>query len=95
MKVERTQNGDLIVDPTELANRFGISMDDLRRYFRKGLVTSMVERGEGNHAGTCRLSVKLGNRVWRAIVNSECRVVSEETVFYRASSRMLTNVVEP
>lgn len=95
MKVEKTQNGDLMVDPTELADRFGISMDDLRRFFSKGLVTSMVERGEGSHAGTCRLSVKLGNRVWRAIVNSENCVMSEETTFYRANSRMPTNAPDP
>ncbi|MDK1387709.1 DUF6522 family protein [Sinorhizobium sp. 8-89] len=72
-----------MLDSAELADRFGLSKDDLRRNFRKGLVTSMVERGEGEDAGTCRLSVKLGNRIWRAILNSEDRVVSEEMTFRR------------
>jgi hypothetical protein len=44
----------------------------------------MLERGEGKDAGTCRLSVKIGNRVWRAILNNEDRVASEEMNMYRA-----------
>lgn len=94
MNVEQSQNGDLILDPAELAGRFGLSMDDLRRNLRKGLVTSMIERGEGDDAGTCRLSVKLGNRIWRAILNCENQVVSEEMTFYRTNARtevVLTN----
>ncbi|MEY9163556.1 hypothetical protein ABIE78_001675 [Sinorhizobium fredii] len=83
MIVERSRDGDLILDPAELANRFGVSADDLRQYQRKGLVTCMVERGEGEDAGTCRLSVKFGNRIWRVILNCEDRVVSEEMTFCR------------
>lgn len=47
----------------------------------------MVERGEGEDAATCRLRVKIGNRVWTAILNSEDRVITEEMTIYRASSR--------
>ena len=87
MQVQRDQNGDFTFDPAALADRFQLSSDDLRRNIRRGLVTSTVERGEGEDAGTCRLRVKIGNRVWTAILNSEGRVISEEVTFYRASSR--------
>lgn len=87
MHVERDQNGDFTFDSVALADRFQLSSEDLRRNIRRGLVTSMVERGEGEDDGTCRLRVKIGNRVWTAILNSEDRVITEEMTIYRASSR--------
>ncbi|RVL91483.1 DUF6522 family protein [Sinorhizobium meliloti] len=87
MHVERDQNGDFTFDSVALADRFQLSSEDLRRNIRRGLVTSMVERGEGEDAGTCRLRVKIGNRVWTAILKSEDRVITEEMTIYRASSR--------
>ncbi|RVO78257.1 hypothetical protein CN063_31125 [Sinorhizobium meliloti] len=87
MHVERDQNGDFTFDSVALADRFQLSSEDLRRNIRRGLVTSMVERGEGEDAGTRRLRVKIGNRVWTAILNSEDRVITEEMTIYRASSR--------
>lgn len=87
MHVERDQNGDFTFDSVALADRFQLSSEDLRRNIRRGLVTSMVERGEGEDAGTCRLRVKIGNRVWTEILNSEDRVITEEMTIYRASSR--------
>ncbi|MHC2486351.1 hypothetical protein CN200_04050 [Sinorhizobium meliloti] len=86
MHVERDQNGDFTFDSVALADRFQLSSEDLRRNIRRGLVTSMVERGEGEDAGTCRLRVKIGNRVWTAILNSEDRVITDEMTIYRASS---------
>lgn len=92
MHVQRDQNGDFTFDPAALADRFQLSSDDFRRNIRRGLVTSMVERGEGEDAGTCRLRVKIGNRVWTAILNSEDRVISEEMTIYRATSRTETSL---
>ncbi len=45
MHVERDQNGDFTFDSVALADRFQLSSEDLRRNIRRGLVTSMVERG--------------------------------------------------
>jgi hypothetical protein len=87
MHVQRDQRGDFTFDPAALADRFQLSTDDFRRNIRRGLVTSMVERGEGEDVGTCRLRVKIGNRVWTAILNSEDRVITEEMTIYRASAR--------
>ncbi|MCM2474291.1 hypothetical protein HGO38_12485 [Rhizobium sp. CG5] len=83
MQIERDPNGDFILEPGELAERFGLSSDDFRRRMQKGLLASTVEVGEGEHAGTCRLSLRLGNRLWRAILDSEDRVTSEEMTFVR------------
>jgi hypothetical protein len=85
MYVERSQNGDFVLNPSELAARFGLSDDDFRRNIRKGLIRSTVERGEAEDAGTCRLSVKFGNRVWRAVLDGEGRIATEEMAFLRTS----------
>jgi hypothetical protein len=51
MHVQRDQRGDFTFDPAALADRFQLSTDDFRRNIRRGLVTSMVERGEGEDVG--------------------------------------------
>ncbi|MCA1403967.1 hypothetical protein I6F26_25725 [Ensifer sp. IC3342] len=83
MRIERNQTGDFILESSELADRFGLSSDEFRQHMRRGSVMSMVERGEAEDAGTCRLNVKLGNRVWRAVLDSQGRVASEEMTILR------------
>lgn len=83
MQIERDPNGDFILQPADLAERFGLTSDDFRRRMQKGLLASTVEVGEGEDAGTCRLSLRLGNRLWRAILDAEDRVTSEEMTFVR------------
>jgi len=67
MKIEYDGTGDVILDPEELAHQFSLSSDSLRRYLSLGLVTSTIERGEGDDLGKTRLSVRVGNRIWRAV----------------------------
>lgn len=83
MQIERDPNGDFILQPADLAERFGLTSDDFRRRMQKGLLASTVEVGEGEDAGTCRLSLRLGNRLWRAILDAQDRVTSEEMTFVR------------
>ncbi|MFA7413917.1 MAG: DUF6522 family protein [Rhizobium sp.] len=78
MQIERDGNGDFILDPVELAERFGLTPKDFRRQQEQGLVKSTVEVGEGEDAGTRRLSLRIGNRIWRAILDGDDRVVREE-----------------
>lgn len=87
MHIERDGNGDFVLEPSQLATRFGLQSDDFRRKLRKGLVTSTVERGEGEHMGTCRLTVRIGNRVWRAILDSGDTVTSETLAFFQRPTR--------
>lgn len=78
MQIERDGKGDFILDPAEIARRFGLAPQDFRRQQEKGLVKSTVEVGEGEDAGTSRLSLRIGNRIWRAVLDGDDRVIREE-----------------
>lgn len=87
MFVERAQNGDFVVDSVEIAERFGLSLSEFRRYMQRGAITSCVEMGTADHQGTRRLSLRLGNRIWRAVLDDENRVRHEEMTFLRIGAR--------
>ncbi|HCL63807.1 MAG TPA: hypothetical protein DIC56_02960 [Rhizobium sp.] len=78
MQIERDGNGDFILDPVEISQRFGLPAGEFRRHQEQGLVKSTVEVGEGEDAGTRRLSLRIGNRIWRAILDGDDRVIREE-----------------
>ena len=86
MMIERDPNGDFILDSTELAQRFGLSLTDLRRHMRHGSLVSSVEIGTAEHEGTKRVSLRLGNRLWRAVLNAENEVQHEEMTVLRANA---------
>ena len=73
MRIERDEQGNCVLDPTALGQRFSISPDELRRRMRLGLVTSRVEVGEREHAGLRRLTVWCGAEVWRAVIDAMTR----------------------
>lgn len=78
MKLETDSTGDLFVDPGVLAGRLGLGAQELRRRLRLGLVTSAVERGMGEDEGCRRLTVRSGNTIWRAVIDGDNTVISEE-----------------
>ena len=78
MKLERDPKGDFFIDPSMLADRLAMDAGDLRRRMRLGLVTSIVEAGDGDDLGNQRLTLRSGNTVWRIIVDAELNIVSEE-----------------
>jgi hypothetical protein len=84
MHIERDDNGDFILDPADLSSRFGLSGVEFKRKLQMGLVASTVEIGEGGDAGMRRLSLRIGNRIWRAILDPSDTVISEEFTFARA-----------
>ena len=55
-------------------------------YIQQGFVTSSVEIGSDEHAGTRRLSLRFGNRQWRAVVEIENEVQHEELTFLKGRS---------
>ncbi|MBO9630813.1 MAG: hypothetical protein J7516_15450 [Shinella sp.] len=57
-----------------LAARFNWPVETFRDMMRRGLVSSRVERGEGEDEGRWRLSVRCGNRRWQAIVEADGKV---------------------
>lgn len=71
--------GGFMLDAAALAERFGLSAETMRSLMDRQLMRGMVEKGEGADAGTWRLSMRYGNRMWRAVLmeNGELR---EETV---------------
>jgi hypothetical protein len=81
MHIVRDGGGNFVLDPTELASKFALTPDDFRSRMQRGLVLSTVETGLDDDEGTTRLSLRLGNRVWRAILDAEDRVTSETSTF--------------
>nr|WP_210303755.1 DUF6522 family protein [Rhizobium esperanzae] len=84
--IERDPNGDFILESSELAERFGLSLADLRRHMRHGSVVSTVEIGTAEHAGTTRVSLRLGNRLWRAVLNGDNEVQQEQMTVFRGKT---------
>ncbi len=83
----RDADGSFVLDAARLAKRFGWSAEELRELMRRGLVTSRVERGEGEDEGRWRLSVRCGNRCWQAIVLPDGTVAEEQLDFVPAPVR--------
>jgi hypothetical protein len=79
-------DGSPIVDAAVLADRFNLAPDLFMDHLRRGLVRSRVEVGTGADAGKRRLSVRIGNRIWVAIVSEDGCVLSEEMRFLRMTS---------
>lgn len=63
------------LDAAALAERFGMSVQAMRSLMDRQLMRGMVEKGEGADAGTWRLSMRYGNRMWRGVFmeNGELR----------------------
>ena len=62
MRIERDSGGDDLLEPDELAPKLCLSADELRRRMKSGLVTSLVEAGQGENVGSCRLTVRSGGQ---------------------------------
>ncbi|MET3792267.1 DUF6522 family protein [Aquamicrobium terrae] len=77
----RDAAGAFMLDADMLAGHFGWPADTLRGFMRRGMVTSTVERGEGDDEGKWRLSVRCGNRRWQAIVEPDGTVAAEHVEF--------------
>ena len=93
MRIEWDERGDDVLDATALAETLSISPEDLRRRMRPGLVTSLVEAGEGEHTGLRRLTVRSGAEVWRAVVDADDQIIEEERVGEPALSRLVRRAV--
>ena len=80
-------DGDFTLDAALVARGFGWTTPELREHMRRGLVTSRVERGEGEDAGTWRLSMQCGNRRWQAVVGRDGTITGQHVDFTRPSGR--------
>lgn len=80
-------DGDFTLDAGLVAAAFGWSPPELRDHMRRGLVTSNVERGEGEDEGTWRLSMRCGNRRWQAVVGRDGAIIGQQMEFTRTLER--------
>jgi len=83
----RDASGAFVLDAERIAARFGWSAEEWRDMQRRGLVTSRVERGEGEDQGRWRLSVHCGNRRWFAVVSDDGAVIEEKLDFLPSPPR--------
>jgi hypothetical protein len=86
MRVERDERGDFQLESADIATRFGLPLASLRRLMELGLVKSSVEVGEGEDTGKCRLTLRCGNRIWRAILDERDEIESEQMSVTRAAA---------
>jgi hypothetical protein len=82
-RLERDGEGDFLLDPELLAERFALSAERFRRLVQAGHVRSSVERGTGEDEGRQRLTVRCGNRAWTAVVDAGGNIVSESFTVLR------------
>ena len=94
MRIERDQRGDYVLEPIALAEKLSIPPEELRRCLRLGLVTSLVETGEGEHAGLRRLTVHCGAEVWRAVVDADDQIIEEERIGEPSLSRLVRRATQ-
>jgi len=69
--------GQFTLDAEMLAAQFGWTVETLHDFMRRGLVVSTVERGEGDDDGKWRLTMRCGNRRWRAIVRADGEIETQ------------------
>jgi hypothetical protein len=84
MFVSSHANGDF-TKAAELADRFGLSEHEFHRYMALGLIVGSVEIGSGDQEGTCRLWLRFGNRMRRAIVSADNSIQDEKMAFLRGN----------
>jgi hypothetical protein len=72
---------DPVIDASYLAAKFGLSPDSLKRLLQRGLVRSRVETGVDEDEGTKRLTIRVGNRQWVAVMDAREQILSEEMRF--------------
>jgi hypothetical protein len=83
VKLEHDREGDFILDPALLAERFALGPERFRHLVQSGHVRSSVEQGMGEDEGRQRLTVRCGNRAWTAVVDANGNVISENLTVLR------------
>ncbi|WP_051357154.1 DUF6522 family protein [Azorhizobium doebereinerae] len=77
MRLERDAHGDYVVDAVYLAAQLSLTPEAFRRRQDLGQITSRVEAGEGDDAGSWRLTIRAGGAAWQAIVDGNGEVIRE------------------
>ncbi|NVD43035.1 hypothetical protein HT585_29645 [Ensifer sp. HO-A22] len=83
LHVERDATGDFSVPAATMSSALRLPPTELRNRLSRGEVRSQVEIGQGEHAGTFRLTLRCGGRVWTATVAVDGTVIDEAFSFDR------------
>ena len=84
---KRDEDGNFILDAEFIASRFGLQESAVRDLMRRNLVHSLVEEGRDTDANTWRLTLRCGNRQWRAILGIDGELHDETIRFVSPQSR--------
>jgi Family of unknown function (DUF6522) len=79
MQVERRQDG-FCVDASMLAGLLKVPPREVHELMRAGEITSICERGEGEHAGCYRLTFFCGSRRVRLDLDESGRVLRRTVI---------------
>ena len=80
MHLERTAQGDWMIDPEHLASRLSMNSGQMRHKMQLGLVTSRIYRGIDEHAGTWRVTVRVALTEWEGIFDDAGELISESNL---------------
>lgn len=83
-----------LLDGALVAQRFGLTAAQMRELMRRHMVQSRVEKGEGEDAGRWRVTLRLGNRVWRGVFTDEGRLSDETAGLARGTGTRHARPVE-
>ena len=86
LRLERDAGGGFTIPASHIAETFGWSPEIMREKMRRGLIRSVIERGEGCDEGRWRLSVRCGNRRWQAGVDEDGHLISQQFDFVHAGA---------
>lgn len=84
---KRDEDGNFVLDAEFIASRFGLNENAVRDLMRRNLVHSLVEEGRDADANTWRLTLRCGNRQWRAILGTDGELRDENIRFVSPQAR--------
>ncbi len=78
MRLNLGIKGDWLVDPSELAARFGIGTEHLKRLKLLHQVEAFIEPTDPSAPDETRVKVRMLSQVWRGIFDQSGELIREE-----------------
>lgn len=73
----RVDGSDVIIDVARVAPRLELGAEEFQKALRHGAIVGLVEAGRDEDAGRTRVTLRRGDRVWRAVLEADGRVHEE------------------
>ncbi len=68
---------DFVIDGSVVADRFGITVDALKAALRAANIVTICETGEGEDAGSTRLTFRRGALLWRFVLQADGTITED------------------